>query len=151
MQVKQFLNRKRVPFARYSHAKAGSHQMAKVIPLPFLEMTKTVVCCVDSAPILCVLPSKRNIDFRLLKNFLRTDDVRYATKQEVALWFEDCASSSIPPFGSVYRIRTVMDASVTMFSDLIFAGETDSESFCMRFRDFIKIENPEIASFVSKS
>ena len=82
---------------------------------------------------------------------LRRDpsEVRLATIDEVARRFPNCEPGALPPFGRMYGISTVLDASLAAQSEIAFAGHTRHEGLRMRFADFEAVESPIRAEFAA--
>jgi Ala-tRNA(Pro) deacylase len=53
----------------------------------------------------------------------------------------------LPPFGRLYGLTTVLDASLSGGAEIVFVGNTRHEGVRMRFRDYEAIEAPIKARF----
>ena len=66
-------------------------------------------------------------------------------ESEIQASFRDCELGSLPPFGSEYGMRTVVDESLATMPEIVIEGNMHSEAIRMRFADFAKIERPMVA------
>lgn len=58
-----------------------------------------------------------------------------------------CLSGAVPPFGSVFKVPTVIDSSLIAQGDTInFNAGLRTKSVQMKTKDYIEIENPLVVS-----
>jgi Ala-tRNA(Pro) deacylase len=74
-------------------------------------------------------------------------ELSLATEEEVASHCPDCEWGVLPPFGSRYGLRTIVDESLLKEPEIVFEGDTHREAVRMRFDDFRHIEDPLIGQF----
>ena len=65
-----------------------------------------------------------------------------ATEIEMAELCPDCEIGALPPFGSQYGLKTVVDESLVADEWIVFEGNTHAEAIRMKFADFCDIEHP---------
>ena len=153
MNVSEFLNRRRVLFQTYDHAPSYSAQrMAKNIHLSGKRVAKTILLKVWMTPntvrpdyVVAVLPATRFVDTQKLVRQLRAFRVLLATQEDVAARFPDCELGAIPPFGSEYGMKTVLDTRLSDQTNLVFEGGTHRETIKMLVEDFVLLEKPTTA------
>ena len=93
-----------------------------------------------------MLPATRQIDPFRLANHLG-GPVRLADDREIARVFRDCEWGVVPPFGTLYGLRTLLDDSLAPDDMLIFEGNTHVEAVRVRCADFERLEKPRRLSF----
>jgi Ala-tRNA(Pro) deacylase len=142
MRVPQYLIRQQVPFETIVHAPVFSAQKrAKFLHLPGKQVAKIVLLAGPEDYLLAVLPATHHIDLDALAAALG-GPVRMADGREIARVFNDCEWGAALPFGTLYGLPTVLDASVDPDATLTFEGHTHSETIRMRCRDFERLERP---------
>jgi Ala-tRNA(Pro) deacylase len=73
-------------------------------------------------------------------------DVILVHESELMKHFPDCELGTVPPFGSFYGMRTIIDESLSHEPEIIFCGNRLREAFRMRYHDFHDIERPQVAA-----
>ncbi|MGE5754193.1 MAG: aminoacyl-tRNA deacylase, partial [Planctomycetaceae bacterium] len=59
----------------------------------------------------------------------------------------DCERGALPPFGSRYGLKTLVDESLTRDERIVFEGNTLHEAIRMSYRDYADLERPQVADF----
>ena len=150
MCIREFLQARAVRFEVMLHAPSHSAtHLAGSIHVPGRSVAKAVLVRAGEAYILAVLPATHRIDTDRLAEVLCVPSLRIATEAEVEGVFADCEPGALPPFGRLYGLITVVDASLSGGADIVFVGNTRHEGVRMRFRDFEAIEAPVKARFAS--
>jgi len=152
MYLTEYLRSRRVWFKPLPHAPASSaERLASQLHVSGRAVAKAVLVRVGPEDWLAVLPASSRIDVARLAAALRRDpsEVRLATIDEVARRFPNCEPGALPPFGRMYGISTVLDASLAAQSEIAFAGHTRHEGLRMRFADFEAVESPIRAEFAA--
>jgi Ala-tRNA(Pro) deacylase len=154
MNVKQYLQERRVPFTVIPHPQVfdASH-LAEAVHTPGREVAKAVLFRAnhDYRHLVAVLPSTHVVDVALLSKALGNAELRLATEQDVAQLCPDCELGVLSPFGSCYGAMTVVDSSLSEDEDIVFEGNTHSEAIRMKYRDYYRIEQPLVAHFARRA
>jgi Ala-tRNA(Pro) deacylase len=151
MQTDKFLTRNGVSFQVLPHrATYDAQRMAQTLHVPGDEVAKTVLLRVEDGAtfVVAVLPATRSVDLCRAAEALGGGPVELATENEIVAHCPDCEAGVLPPFGSQYGMRTLVDRSLTEDEEIIFEANTHDEAIRMRFEDFRELEQPLIASFV---
>jgi Ala-tRNA(Pro) deacylase len=152
MYVVDFLRSHRVGFETLLHAPASSAtKLAQSMHVAGRFVAKTVLVQAGNAPMLAVLPATSRID---LDRFtvalgLEPGSVRLATSDEIDGIFQDCEPGTIPAFGRLYGIRTVVDKSLAGEGVVVFPTNSRHIGLKMSFRDYAGLEEPLRAAFGS--
>lgn len=93
-----------------------------------------------------VLPGDRKLDRRKIRQNLGYKNVRFATPEEVER-ITDLRIGSIPPFGSLFGLRTVCDPALGENETINFNAGTHTDSIRMTYRDYVRVEEPELVDF----
>lgn len=74
------------------------------------------------------------------------DDAYLVHESELFRHFPDCEPGAVPPFGSLYGMRTVIDESLTQKPEITYCGNQHREAIRMRYQDFREVEHPQVAA-----
>lgn len=152
MKVVEFLRDKNVEFQVLSHRDTyDAQRMAHELHVSGREVAKTVLLRSPDGKtcVVAMLPADKQIDFARLADEMGGGKWELATEHEIAQHCPDCEFGALPPFGSRYGMKTIVDASLAEDEEIVFEGNTHHESIRMKLNDFCDIENPLIASFTS--
>lgn len=148
MNVQQFLKQRDVPFDTLDHRPTYDAQsLAQAVHVSGDEVAKTVLLKRDSDFTLAVLPATHKVDCAMLRQVLGAKEVRLATEDECAERFGDCELGALPPFGSQYGLKTIVDRSLLGDEEIVFEGNTHHEAIRMKLADFEALEQPAVAEF----
>lgn len=150
MFVRDFLLARSVRFEVLLHAPSPSAaHLAGSVHVSGRAVAKSVLVKAGDRFVLAVLPATHRIDTTRLAEVLETRDLRLATEAEVEAIFADCEPGALPPFGRLYNLPTVLDASLAASAEIVLVGNTRHEGIRMRFKDYEKLEAPMKARFAS--
>jgi Ala-tRNA(Pro) deacylase len=147
MRIAAFLEDHHVAFEALPHPLAFSAQkLAKYLRVPGRQVAKCVLLSGPHGLFLAVLPASLQVDPERLAAALG-GLVRLADESEIAATFADCEWGVVPPFGTLYGLRSVIDDSLDPESLIVFEGQTHVEALRMCCRDFERLENPQRLRF----
>jgi hypothetical protein len=66
------------------------------------------------------------------------------TADTIAEHFPDCEIGAIPPFGSQYGLKTLLDDTFAKDDAIVFESNTHDEAIRMRFADYFELEKPVV-------
>jgi Ala-tRNA(Pro) deacylase len=131
----------------------SAQRLAHELHVPGREVAKTVLLRTGANGgyqfVVAVLPANKHIDFQRAANLLRQGEVQLATELEIAAHCPDCDFGVLPPFGSHYGMRTIVDSSLAEDREIWFEGNTYNEAIRMKFDDFRRLEKPWVAPFAA--
>ena len=150
MNVSEFLANKGVEFEAVPHADTyDAQRMAQTLHVSGDEVAKTVLLRTATNNFaLAVLPASQDVDFKKAAEALG-EGVALATEFDISQSFPDCELGAIPPFGSEYGLRTLVDVSLAEDEQIFFEGNTHHEAFRIGFEDFRSIEQPLVVDIVA--
>ncbi len=150
MSIQTYLKSRQIPFEVLLHAPAPSAtRLAQSVHVPGERVAKVVLVKGSERFVLAVLPSTHRIDMPRLMQALGTTDLRIASEDDLDGVFIDCELGALPPFGRLYGITTIVDASLSGGSEIVFEGNTRHEGVRMRYRDYEAVEAPVRGRFAS--
>jgi Ala-tRNA(Pro) deacylase len=148
MNISEYLDHRDIAYSKVDHVPAFTAQrLAQVVHCSGEMVAKTVLLKVDDGFVLAVLPATHHVDLLRVQVFLGAHHVDLASEKECGRHFEDCELGAMPPFGSNYGIRTMIDDSLIGEDEIIFAGNKHDEAIRMQMRDFLALEDPIVAAF----
>ena len=147
-KLKGFLDENGVKYVTISHSRSFTAQeVAASAHIPGKEVAKTVIVNIDGEMAMVVLPAPLSIDFDQLRSVTGASSVTLATEDEFKGRFPQCEVGAMPPFGSLYDMRTFMDASLTEDEEIAFNAGSHTEVIRMSFGDYMRLERPVELSF----
>lgn len=94
-----------------------------------------------NTPFMLILPADMKLDGASIKMALG-EAVDFA-KDVVEL--TGCVPGSVPPFGSLFSLRTIVDPRMAESERINFNAGSLTDSVNMRYDDWLKVEKPEVA------
>ncbi len=153
MKIPEFLRSIEVNFDVISHRDTYDAQhLAESLHVSGREVAKTVLLRADHgySYIVVVLPANKSVDFERVSQALGGSHIELATELEIKQHCPDCEIGALPPFGSQYGMRTLVDGSLAEDDNIYFEGNTHHEAIRMKFADFRRIEQPLVASLATE-
>jgi Ala-tRNA(Pro) deacylase len=151
MSASEYLKDHNVKFKVMDHHPVFSAvELANQEHVDSLKVAKPVLIKADGIFYMCVLPACFKIDFDVLKEALHVNKVLLASESEMVVFFSDCQLGAEPPFGNLYGLPTLMDRSLELDRDILFAAGTHDKAIRMKMKDFVRLVNPHIISFIAQ-
>ena len=150
MNVAAFLEERKCRFQRMPHQPTYSAQrLAHELHVSGREVAKTVLLRANGGHqfVVAVLPASKTINLDKASKVLGKGNVQLATEIEISAHCPDCDFGVLPPFGSRYGLKTIVDSSLADDEEIVFEGNTHDEAVRMRFDDFVELEDPLVAAF----
>ena len=148
MKVQEFLNEKGVSFEPIPHRPTFTAQYtAQAVHTRGDEVAKTVVLRANGRYVLAVLQATHKIDMMRAREALATKSLELAAEPEFRSLFPDCEVGALPPFGSQYGLKTLVDEPLTHDAEILIEGNTHEEAIRMKYADFARLEHPQVAAF----
>jgi len=110
---------------------------------------KALIVKADDEFVMIVLPADLALDSRLLREHVGCRRTRFATKEEV-LELTGLTPGSIPPFGSLFGLKTICDERLAENESINFNAGSHADSIHMKCSAYLHYEKPGMAS-VSKA
>ena len=101
----------------------------------------------DSLFILLVLSAAKKISWKSIRQIIGTKKLSLASPEEVKK-LTKCIPGAVPPFGSIWGVKTYVDKSLFIQGPTInFNAGLRTTSISMEGEDYKKVENPIIDEF----
>ena len=154
MKTVAFLSEKKVPFRLVPHSEVyDAQRLAQTLHVTGREVAKTVLLrsAASHVYVVAVLPATRHVDLAKAGRALGSGKFELAGEEEIAQRCPDCETGVLPPFGSQYGMRTLMDESLLRRDEIVFEANTHREAIRMKVADYRELEEPLTADFTSES
>jgi Ala-tRNA(Pro) deacylase len=120
-----------------------SEQAAAARGVPLASGAKALVLKAGEAFVLAVVPADRKLDSKKARASLGTRSIRFATREEVE-HLTALQPGSIPPFGSLFGLRTYCDPALGESASINFNAGDHSISVQMTHDDYVATERPTL-------
>jgi prolyl-tRNA editing enzyme YbaK/EbsC (Cys-tRNA(Pro) deacylase) len=100
--------------------------------------------------VMLVLPADLRFDNAKVKSVLNAKDVRFATEAEVLELTRRVQPGAVPPFGNLFQLEVVADASLFENEKIVFNAGDRRFSVAMKSDEYKRIVNPQVGSFARK-
>ncbi|MBI4458373.1 hypothetical protein HY633_05410 [Candidatus Uhrbacteria bacterium] len=152
------LGERKVRFEVVEHKKVfTAYDLAQTLGASLDQIAKTLLVRVEFPAVqkkkagyyVVVLPASYRLDLIKLKKALKAAAVKLAPEKAMAkLGIEPGALS---PFGSLRGLAVVVDKGLLKAKDVFVGAESFTESLRMKVKDYVKVEQPTLASIGKKS
>ncbi len=151
MRVSQFLTDERITFEEMVHPPAyTSQKLAKFLHLTGRQVVKSILLTGPRGYFLAVLPAAQWIDMARLHAHFNAP-VRLATVEELCDLFQDCEWGAVLPFGGLYGMSTLLEASIPAETMIVFEAQRHAIAIRMTCSDFVKLEKPVRFAFAREA
>jgi Ala-tRNA(Pro) deacylase len=142
VRVPQFLTDQQVCFETVVHPPSFTAQkLARNLHISGRHVVKSVLLAGNNTYYLAVLPAAMRVDLSAVSEHLGIT-VRLASEDDLARLFNDCERGAVTPFGHLYGLTTLLEASITPESTVVFESGRHVEAIRMTCRDFERLERP---------
>lgn len=149
MRLAQFLSDQQVSFEEMVHPPAYTAQkLARSLHISGLQVVKSVLLKEPQGFILAVLPAAKLVDLTRLGHHYE-GPVRLATMPELCEHFPDCEWGAVMPFGTLYGLPTILEASIPLDTMIVFEAQQHAIAIRMMCRDFLQLERPKRLCFAN--
>jgi len=146
-KLQEFLDLGEIPYTHTVHPLAyTAREVAHAEHVPAQEMAKVVVIVADGEYKMVVLPASRVLDFPEVRAVLGSPSARLSTEEELGHIFPDCELGAMPPFGNLYHMKVLLDASLLSDEHIAFNAGTHRDVIHMRLDDYRRLVHPEVVS-----
>ena len=143
-RVEALLKSAGVPFTVLHHEPVfTSEEAARVRGVELSSGAKALVCKADDQFLMFVVPADRRLDSKGVRRERGFRRLRFANRDEV-LEMTGLQPGSIPPFGSLFGLKTLCDERLGENETINFNAGDHRVSVGMPYLDFLRVESPEL-------
>ncbi|HWG47616.1 MAG TPA: YbaK/EbsC family protein [Gemmataceae bacterium] len=151
MKLDDLLIGRHITFQRLPHRRTyTANRMAQALHVKGRQVAKTVLVRIGQGHALAVLPATHHIDLDQLGDDLGEARVELASEEEMDRLFPDCERGVLPPFGSLYRLPTIMDESLAEDPNIVFEARDHEQAIRMSVQDYEAVEHPRRGHFAHR-
>ena len=138
------LDQRQIPYRKSEHAPVyTSAEAAAIRGVSLHSGAKALVLKAGEDFLMVVLPADLSLDSAAARSVLGTRKIRFADKEEV-LRITGLTPGSIPPFGSLFDLRTFCDDRLGDNALINFNAGSHCVSIQMSYGDYIQFEQPAL-------
>jgi len=142
-QIKQLLDNNNISYQVYHHPPTRtSEESAKYRKVPLKLGAKAILLKDKDDFLIAVLPADRKLDSKKLKQTLKSKRLRFSTEEELKE-LTGCDKGSLPPFGSFFDLRIIVDKTLFEEEDMAFNAGSLTDSIKMRTKDYESLVRPQ--------
>ena len=148
MNVVKFLEDHHVPHQRLPHRPAYTAQaVAQALHTSGDCVAKTVLLRIGEAHVVAVVPATHVIELPKVKQAIGASSASLAREEECGEHFPDCELGAMPPFGSQYGMRTLVDRALLRADEIVIEGNSHDQAVGIRRDHYMTLEDPQVAEF----
>jgi len=147
-KLTEYLDAQQVPYKVIRHLPSHTAlETAVAAHVSGREMAKTVMVRIDGEMTMLVLPASMQVDFGRLLDATGAQDVELAREREFRDLFPDCSLGSIPPFGKLFDLPTMVAEELTEDEEIAFSAGSATEVILLAYRDYARLVRPRVLPF----
>jgi Ala-tRNA(Pro) deacylase len=145
-RLESWLKQQAVAFTVLRHEPVfTSEQAAAVRGTSLSSGAKALVLKAGDAFLLAVLPADRKLDSKRAREALKVKSLRFATKEEV-MQLTGLEPGSIPPFGSLFGLKTYCDPALAENPSINFNAGDHEVSVQLPYVEYVRVEAPTMTA-----
>lgn len=147
-KLKTYLDEHDVKYVTIKHSRAYTAQeVAASAHIPGKQMAKSVIVKLDGEMAMAVLPASYQVDLDRLRERTGGEVVELAGEAEFEALFPGCELGAMPPFGSLYGMKTFMAAALADDEEIAFNAGSHTELIQLSYADYVRLEEPIALQF----
>jgi Ala-tRNA(Pro) deacylase len=99
----------------------------------------------DGQHAMVVMPASRRLDLARAAAALGAAEMRLAREDEFGPLFPGCDVGAMPPFGNLYGLPVWVDSTLAEDERIVFSAGTHTDTMSMRYADFARLVQPQVA------
>lgn len=148
-RLSDLLRQDEIHFEVMRHAPVfTSEEAAQVRGTSLASGAKALICKVDARFVMFVLPADRKLDSKAARKRLRARSMRFASPEEV-LAITGLKPGSIPPFGSMFELKSYCDERLREEAVINFNAGDHAISISVAYSEYERVERPETGLFAT--
>ncbi|NBD73728.1 hypothetical protein GVX82_01655 [Patescibacteria group bacterium] len=153
-KIEALLGEHDVPYTKFEHEPVRtSEEAAQVRPEYTLSQgAKALIIRVkkngEKYFVQFVVPGDARFDVKKARGVLSTNDIRFASEEEVSEITGGVKPGGVPPFGVLWDLPVYVDHHVLANDELIFNAGDRSVSIALRSEDYERVVAPTVAELV---
>ncbi len=147
-RLKEYLIAQRVAFEVERHPlRYTAQELAQIEHIPGRLVAKVVMVLADEKLVMVVVPAPMKVSPPLVRDALGAKHVRLAREEEFSHIFPDCEIGAMPPFGQLYGVPVLVDATLARDPVIFFNAGSHEDVVTMTYVDFERLVHPQAGTF----
>lgn len=135
-KIKEILDENKIIYKTYSHPPTKTSEEAAIYrKVPLKLGAKAILLKDKNRFLIVVVPANRKLDSKKLKKILQSKKLRFATVEELKD-LTGCDKGSLPPFGSFFNLKIIVDKKIFQEKQMIFNAGSLENSIKMETKDY---------------
>jgi Ala-tRNA(Pro) deacylase len=148
LKLREFLDQQHVKYVTITHSPAyTAMEIAAAAHIPGKDMAKAVMVKIDGEMTMVVLPAPMKVDFARLLDATGALEVELAHENEFKNLFPDCAPGTMPPFGNLFGVRTLVAEELTEDEEIAFNAGSTTELIKLAYKEYARVVRPRVLPF----
>ncbi len=147
--LKEYLGKEQVAYTITEHPpRYTAQELAQIEHVSGRLIAKVVMLLADAKPVMVVVPGIVKVDLGAVRRALGAEDVRLALEEEFGHMFPDCEIGAMPPFGNLYGVPVLVDATLAKDPVILFNAGSHRRTITMTYADYEGLVRPAVGKFV---
>jgi Ala-tRNA(Pro) deacylase len=147
-RLEEFLGARQARWEAVEHAPAVTAQeQAAALHASGHTFAKVLIVKARDGFVMAVVPAATELDLDRLEGLIGHDAVRLATVEEIGDVVRDCAPGAIPPFGTLYGLRTFVDRRLLLAPRVTMPAGTFLTAIRMSSAEFRRLAGARVGDF----
>ena len=145
-----YLNEKKIGYEILHHPEAFTAQtVAAAEHVKGRHHAKVVMVKSGGQHVMTVLPADYRVDLEKLET-LTGKPASLENEADFKELFPDCAPGTMPPFGDLYGLPTLVDRNLTKEDYIVFEAGTHTDAIRLNYSDYERAAKPRVEDFAVK-
>ncbi len=150
-RIREFLIGNKIPYGSINHTCAYTAQeVAESSHVPGRCMAKVVVVWLDGKLAIVVVPATKVVDLAKLRRETGARDARLADEDDFRDRFSGCQVGTVPPFGNLFGLETIVDRQLTDGEQFAFNAGTHRDILVVQYADYSRLVKPRIVNVAAE-
>lgn len=138
-KIIELLDKNKLEYKTAEHEPTPTSEIAaKVRGVPLESGAKALVIKVGEKFVLCVLSAAKRLDHKKIMKLLKKTKSRFASEEEL-FNLTGLKPGSIPPFGQIFNLPTLIDHSIKEQEIINFNAGSLTKSITMKGKDYLSL------------
>jgi Ala-tRNA(Pro) deacylase len=142
----KYLSTSEAEYSLLTHESVNSAQeRARALHISAHIAVQTILIKVNGHCWMVVIPASQTINFNSIRRVLGSNSVQICDAADWNMYFPNAEINTIPPFGNLYGISVLVDASLEQGRRIVFGAFSHTQSVFMRWGSYASMVSPMVA------
>lgn len=122
-KIINFLEKNKIKYEAIQHRTVYTAiDKAKTLKVPEKIIGKTLILKIDSNLVIALIGANKNLDLKKFKKITKGKKIDFTTEKLIKNRLKGVKVGAIPPFGSLFGLKTYIDNSLLKEKEVILSG-----------------------------